>query len=255
MLQWEEPIDLRDDRVRRLFAEELVTQLRRVGAATVAEMCAADVALLRIPAEEEELDQVSEAARRMGWAELRDRPTETNQKEWAVSDLGLAVKRPPSLGLGQVVSRVIRFADPVRAGATAWLPIVAIVAGGIAAQQAQAVGSEATLDAIRIASISVLSVALGWGAVGEVYLVKAMRAFKRVGRTPFYVDACRFHSLARLVSVAVIDVLLLVVFGMVLFWVWPWLLLPVPPLAAVVAVNLLIWRFPAGSIWGRRPPR
>ena len=250
-MKWEEPIDLHDHRVRRLFAQELVTELRRVGAATIDEMREANTALLRIPAEKDELRQVSEVARRMGWVELRDRPTRAKQKEWAVSDLGLAIKRPASLSVAQVISRLLRFAEPVRTGVTAWLPIGAIVAGGIAAPQDS--GNEAAL-ATRIASIAVLAVTLVIGAVGEVYLVKAMQAFKRVQRIPFYAPARRFHSWPRLASVAAIDVLILVAFSLALFLVWPGVLVPLIPLPAIIAVNLLVWRIPADAVWRKRPP-
>jgi hypothetical protein len=252
--EWKKPLDLEDHRVRRVFAQELVIELRRVGAANIDEMCDANVSLLRIPAEEGELQQVSEAARRLGWIELRDRPTEEGQKEWSVSSLGLAVPRPPSLDVGQVVSRVLRFADPIRTGVTDWLPIVAIVAGAISAQQAESFGNEAALDAIRIASIAVLLATLVWGAIGEVYLVKAMHAFSRVKDSPFYAPARRFHSWPRLMSVAVIDILILVAFGMAVFLVWPGVLVSVIPLAIVIAANLWFWRIPAYAIWRKRPP-
>jgi hypothetical protein len=254
VLRWEEPIELRDDHVRRIFAQELVIELRRVGATDIDEMYEARVSLLRIPAEKRELAQVAEATRRMGWVELRDRPGKASEREWAVTELGSAVRRPASLQVLQVFSRVLHFAGPVRAGVTDWLPVLAIVAGAVAAQQVESLGSsEPTLVAIRVVSIAVLGAALVWGAIGEVHLLKAMAAFKRVQSEPGYGAARRFHWWPRLLSVIGFDALLLVVFGMALFLLWPALLLVAIPTFTFALAILLSWNLQAKQVWHRRP--
>ena len=58
--------------------------------------------------------------------------------EWGVTEAGFGVPPPESLQLSQVVARVLRLADPVRKGATDWLPLIAVVIGALAATEAGA---------------------------------------------------------------------------------------------------------------------
>ena len=64
-----EPIDLRPDAVRRLFAQELVTRMSRVGSATLCELEMLPLLLFKVPANAGELEQIAKVARRLGWLE------------------------------------------------------------------------------------------------------------------------------------------------------------------------------------------
>lgn len=254
MLQWESPLCLRDDRTRRLYSQELVSELLRVGAATRSEMRDANVSLLKVPAEGGELAQVLEVARRIGWVELRDRSVEEGvaEKEWALTDAGRATPPPESLRLSQVVARVLRFADPVRKRAADWLPLAALVAGAAAAARAEASHGDTTLLVIRLLSIAVLLAALARGGVGEVKLFRAAKAFSRLQKGGYYEPIKAFFSWERLVWVAAFDVAVLACFGLAIFLTW-WALFPAAVASLVYAVIEFRWRTPARAVARRRP--
>src|SRR4051794_24647674 len=105
------PFDVRDPRVRALFARQVTVSLRKTGAATVDQLYAQRFALLGVPMTLHELTQVLEIARRYGWIEQR---SPGYAPEWAVTDAGLLVTPPETLELSQVVGRILRIADPAR---------------------------------------------------------------------------------------------------------------------------------------------
>lgn len=256
VLPWKDPLDLEDDSTRQLLAREFAAELRRVGAATRQEMHAANLSLLRVPAEEAELIQLTELARRLGWVQLRDTGEKNDHRqEWVLTETGRAVRPPETLHLSQVVARVLRFADPVRKGAAEWLPLVAVAVGAVAAtQQAGTHNDDKTLIAVRVLSIAVLLVAVARGGIGERELVKAAKAFPRVQKVSFYEPIKAFHAWPRLVWVAIFDAAVLTAFGMAIFLTW-WGVVPAVVVAAFVFVLVQIhWRRPARDVARKRPP-
>jgi hypothetical protein len=254
---WKRPLDLQDDHVRRLFAKEFVMELRRVGAATTQEMRDADVSLLKVPAENDELAQVAEVTRRMGWVEPRQRTAEggSTEQEWALTETGLAVPPPASLELKQVFTRVLRFADPSRTrGAADWLPLAALVAGTVAATGAQQSGNKQTLIAIRALSIAVLFLALVGGLIGEAYLVRAAKAFRRLQKCGFYEPIKAFQSWRHLRWLAAFDAAVLTAFGLGIFLKWQWSLVALVVAVLVGIVIMHRFRRPWREVRRTRPP-
>ena len=158
-------IDLRSDVVRRLFAQELVSRMVVLGSATLDELLALPLLLFKVPPEPDELKEVADVARRLGWLEEPEEP----DGEWKLTDAGRGVQRPPSL-------RILSVANPVRTQAKDWLPLLAIVAGGLAT----AADDAATADVVRAASVTVLGGAIAWQFYGELHIVKAVGAWKRI---------------------------------------------------------------------------
>ena len=159
-----EPFALRRDRIRRLVGQEFVWRLAAIGSATREELRAFPLLLFKVPACPEEIDQVAEVARRLGWVEK----PEHDDGEWRLTEAGRAVPRPPSLAIGQVVTRILSVADPVRSRATDWLPLVALVAGVFTAGVAEA----STVDAVRWLASGVLVASILWQGYGEIQIIR-----------------------------------------------------------------------------------
>jgi len=195
-------------------------------------------------------------ARRNDWVELREPKTEgvKQRQEWAVTESGRLVRPPESLHLPQVVLRVLRVADPVRKGAADWLPLAALLLGGVAAagEKADTI-NETTANVARIIAICVLVYAVARGGVGERDLVKAARAFPRLQQDGYYEPLRRFHSWPRLAWVAVFDIAVLSAFGMAFFLVWPWVLVPIPVAVLIFVLVERKWRRPAREVARTRP--
>jgi hypothetical protein len=249
---WDAPLALQEAGTRQLFARELVSGLRAIGAATTAEMYDARLTLLKVPAERDELQQVIEAARRYGWVEPGAGP-DAATPQWAVTEAGQAVQPPESLEVHQVVTRVGRLAGPARRSAVDWLPLLAVIVGALAAtQEANDSSTSATLTSLRVASIAILALALLRGLVGELRILRAAVAFRRVQEDAFYRPVKAFFSPARLRWVAAFDLALLAAFGWAIFLSW-WAV--VPAAFAVVAYALVEhrWRIAARRVMWRRP--
>jgi hypothetical protein len=160
---------------RRLFAQEFTTQLRRIGSASLGQMeHDFHLTLFKIPASSEELRQVSDVARRFGWVQRPDRP---DDGEWSLTDAGSALNRPTSLATVLIVTRLFRAVNPVREQATSLLPYLALVAGGAAAFATDVT----TLTVVRIIVISVLAWAFAVQLAGEAQIIRAIKAWPRLG--------------------------------------------------------------------------
>jgi hypothetical protein len=251
---WKSPLNLQDHHVRRLFAKEFVTELRRVGNATRGDMRDANVSLLKVPAEIDELEQLVEVSRRMGWVERRERSWQGGtEQEWTLTDTGLAEAPPASLDLKQVFTRVLHSVDPSRTrGASDWVPLVALLAGIAAATQQS--GNQQTVIAIRVLSIATLSLALVRGMIGEWYLVRAAKAFPRIQECEFYRGIKVFQSWRHLRLVAIFDIAVLAAFGLGVFLVWLWCLVSLGVAAVVGSVIWVRLRGPWIELRRKRPP-
>lgn len=253
MLGWgNDRLDLTDDAVRQVFAQELVNQLRRVGTATLPEMLEANFAFMRVPADDDELERVLDVAHRLGWVEP---DAGGGAQRWAITQAGAKVPPPQTLHVAQVAARILQTADPVRQRAKDWLPIVAIVVGALAARQAETEdGGGDSLTAIRLLSIAVLVAALVRGGAGEWRLLKAMRAWRRIQNAPHYGAIVRFYSHRRLVFVTAFDALVVCALALALFLEW-WLAGAAALLALAVAACLeFVWRRPERKVRLTRPP-
>ena len=182
----------------------------------------------------------------MGWVELRERVTDEadGTSEWALTDAGLAVPPPDSLAVSQVVGRVVRYADPARKSATDWLPLAAVVLGAVAATREVEAGANDTLVAIRLISIAVLCYALLRGAVGEVDLIRAAKAFPRLQQGGGYAAIKAFYSWSRIAWVFTFDLAVLVAFALAIF-LSPWAALPAGLALLIYVVVEVRWRTPA----------
>lgn len=205
------PIDLTNTRDRRLFAEEFVTRLQPTGTATIAEMKELNLSLFMVPATPLELGQVAEAARRLGWVERPQNGTE-GSGEWRITERGFSVRRPPSLGIGQVIARIVNLADPVRKEATDWLPVLAVVAGAATATFPN--NSDAVGVLIRTLAIVVVAAALLRQGLGELDLIRATKRWPRLQASRFHAPVARFYNWPRFGFAIVFDITVLALFGL-----------------------------------------
>jgi hypothetical protein len=148
----------RDSRTRRIFAQEFVTQLKRLGSGSAEDLQADGIAFFSAKPTRTEIDDVGRIAQRYGWAEQED-------EVWSVTDAGAALPRPPSLGLGQVLTRVLQVANPVRTNAQDWIPRIALVAGATAG--AASIRNVNTRDVIRALALAVLAISIAVQFHGE----------------------------------------------------------------------------------------
>jgi hypothetical protein len=244
------PIDLSETHTRRLFAQEFVTQLGQSGSATIREMAELPISLFKVPADEGELKQVADIARRLSWI---DSPA-SQDGEWKVSDQGRSLSRPTSLAPGQFIARVLRVADPVRRQATDWIPLVAVVSGALTTTDL--VADATTLDAIRALSLAVLVVSLTQQVIGEIRIINATKSWGRLQRSAFYRPVARFYDWTRLVINLLFDGGALVLFGFVIYGTrlgWPiWTVGGAVLLILLISLQLH-WRRPLSQVQRRRP--
>jgi hypothetical protein len=231
------PIDLRRGTVRRLFAQELVAQMGSIGAATRGELLTLPVLLFKVPPGPDELDQVTEVARRLDWLEKGKAPDE----EWRVTESGRALRRPPSLAIPQVATRVLSVANPVRTQAKDWLPILALAAGTVTAGVARGVD---TADAVRALSAAVLLGAVLWQFYGELQIVQAIKSWPRVQQEAACRPLKRLYSRPRLVVTAIMDATLIGAFTLVIFGAWRIGLATLAIAALAGIVHLRRWTVP-----------
>ena len=243
------PIDLRRGTVRRLFAQELVSQMSSIGSATRGELLALPVLLFKVPPEPGELDQVTEVARRLDWLEKAG-------DEWRVTESGRALRRPPSLAIQQVATRVLSVANPVRTQAKDWLPILALAAGTVTAGVVRGID---TADAVRALSAAVLFGAVVWQFYGELQIVQTIKSWPRVQREDECQPLKRLYSTPRLVVTAIMDAAVIGAFALVIFGAWEIGLAIVAIAALAGIVHLRLWTIPAAVMVYRfsrhEPPR
>jgi hypothetical protein len=166
------PLDLTDVHRRRLFAQEFTTRLQTLGSASLQQMeCEFGLVLFKIPASGEELRQVADVARRLGWVQA---PEGGVDGEWSLTDSGRSLARPTSLATVQVAARIARTANPIREQAGSWLPILALVAGGLAASDVT------TLTAVRILAIALLAWTFAIQAIGEARIVACVKHWPKL---------------------------------------------------------------------------
>lgn len=210
----------------RLFGQELTTQLRRIGSASVGEMRDSGLRLFKIRATAEELEHAANLARRHGWVQ----PPATPGGEWTLTDRGTALPRPTTLATPQIAARLSSVAKPVRDQATDWLPIIALVAGGVAA----AATDVKTVTAVRVIAIAVLVWSLGIQFAGEWKIVRAVQAWERLDRTrEEHAAVLDFYGTWRMVLNAGFLIATVTAFGLGIFGQWT-------PFAAAVALMLLL---------------
>lgn len=243
MSTWEVPdkIDLRSDVVRRLFAQELVSRISVLGSATLDELLALPVLLFKVPPTRDELEQIADVARRLGWLEA----PELSGGEWKLTDAGREVRRPPSLAAYQVVTRILSVANPVRTQAKDWLPVLAIVAGGLAATATDA----ATANAVRALSVIVLGAAVAWQFYGETHIVRAVASWKRIQDDQRYAPATALYRPPRLTATVVFDLALIALFAFAIFTLpATWIVTAGVVAAATGCLHLLRWTLPAARM-------
>jgi hypothetical protein len=240
MSTWELPgkIDLRSDVVRRLFAQELVSRMVVLGSATLDELLALPLLLFKVPPTRDELEHVADVARRLGWLE----PPKRTDGEWKMTDAGRAVRRPPSLAAYQVVTRILIVANPVRTHGKDWLPLLAIVAGGLATTAKDT----ATANVVRALSVTVLAGAVAWQFHGEAQIVRAVSAWKRIQDDERYAPATALYRPARLTVTVLFDLALISLFAFAIFALEaPWIVFAGVVATAAGCVHLLRWTLPA----------
>ena len=170
--------------------------------------------MFKVPATGAELRQLTEIARRLAWLEA----PEARDGEWSLSDAGRALRRPPSLAIVQVVSRVLSIANPVRTQAKDWLPLLAVVAGAVAGGVAGgSLGDLTTADVVRALSITVLAGSILWQFYGEVQIVRAMRRWNPKRPLPGCEPAVALYRPPRLGWAIVLDLATVTAFGLLVF--------------------------------------
>jgi hypothetical protein len=163
-----------DARLRRLFAQEFTTQLRRVGAASVEDLVATfHLRLFKIDASRAELLEAAGDARRFGWVQA---PPNLETGEWSVTDTGAALPRPTSLATPQIATRLARAASPVREQATTLLPYVALVAGGVTALASDVT----TATVVRVIAVAVLIWTFTVQLAGERQIITAVQSWPKL---------------------------------------------------------------------------
>jgi len=240
---WQIPgkIDLRSDVVRRLFAQELVSRIVVLGSATLDELLALPLLLFKVPPMRDELEQIADVARRLGWLEAPEQPG----GEWKLTDAGRAVRRPPSLAAYQVVTRILSVANPVRTHAQDWLPLLAIVAGGLATTATDAT----TANVVRALSVIVLGGAVAWQFYGEAQIVRAVGAWKRIQDDQRYAPATALYRPARLTVTLLFDLALIALFAFAIFTLEAeWIVTAGVVAAAAGCLHLLRWTLPAARM-------
>lgn len=206
------PVDGAD--TARLFGQELTTQLRRIGSASVAEMHDSGLRLFKIRATVEELEHAANLARRHGWLEPPAKPA----GEWTLTERGASLPRPTTLATPQIAARLSSVAKPVRDQATDWLPIIALVAGGVAA----AATDVKTVTAVRVIAIAVLVWSLGIQFAGELKIVRALQAWDRLDRTrEEHAAVLDFYGFRRMWLNAGFLAAAVAAFGLGIFGQWP----------------------------------
>lgn len=223
-----------------------------IGSATRAELLALPLLVFKVAPEPGELDQLTEIARRLGWLEKVDSPRE----EWRLTESGRAVRRPPSLAIPQVATRILSVANPVRTQAKDWLPLIALGVGAVAG----AAQGLTTAEAVRGTSVAVLLGAVSWQFYGELQIVWAIRGWSRVQGDPACKPLTALYSKPRLVVAAVLDAAAIVLFALLIFGQC---LLGLPVLALAILVpaaglwHLHHWTIPAALMaweFAGRPP-
>jgi hypothetical protein len=241
------PIDLRRGTVRRLFAQELVSQMSSIGSATRGELLALPVLLFKVPPKPDELDQVTEVARRLGWLEKTG-------EEWAVTESGRALRRPPSLAIPQVATRVLSVANPVRTQAKDWLPVLALAAGTVTAGVVRGID---TADAVRALSVAILAGAVAWQFVGELQIVQAIRSWPGVQEERVCRPLKWLYSKTRLFVTVILDAAVIGAFTFLIFEEWETGAWSAGIAAVAGIVHLCVWTVPAARMvygFSRREP-
>ena len=231
------PIDVRDETVRRVFGQELVTRMARVGSATLDELAALPLLLFKVPAKRDELGQIAQVARRLGWLE----PPADDTGEWKLTDAGRAVRPPPTLAATQVVTRIFSLANPVRAQAKDWVPLLAVAAGAAATATKD---TGATADIVRVLAIAVLAGSIAWQFYGELQLARAVRAWARIHGQAKLAPATSLYRAPRLMLAVVFDLALLATFGLAIFGAAAWWVAAALACAGGI-VHLFAWTLPA----------
>ena len=219
------PIDTADR--ARLFGQELTTQLRHIGSASLREMADSGLRLFKIRATGEELEQAAHLARRRGWLE----PPGEAGGEWTLTDRGASLPRPTTLATPQIAARLSSVAKPVRDQATDWLPIIALVAGSVAAAATEVT----TLTAVRVIAIAVLVWSLAIQYAGELKIVRAVQAWSRLDpeRDDEHAAVLDFYGFRRMKINAGFLAAAVTAFGLGIFGQWT-------PFAAAVALMVLL---------------
>jgi hypothetical protein len=240
---WEVPdkIDLRSDVVRRLFAQELAARMVVLGSATLDELLALPLLLFKVKPKPDELERIADVARRLGWLE----PPEQPGGEWRLTDAGRAVRRPPSLAAYQVVTRILSVANPVRTQAKDWVPLLAIVAGGLATTATDA----SAANVVRALAVIVLGGAVAWQFYGELHIVRAVGAWKRIQGDQRYAPATALYRPLRLTVTVLFDLALIALFAFAIFALDAGWIVTAGVVAAVLGgLHLVCWTLPAARM-------
>ena len=105
-------IDDDDSRTRRLFGQEFVTQLKRIGAGNAKHLYDDGMSFFACrPRDQGTIDYIGNMAQRYGWATQTD-------GVWTVTETGNSLTPPPSLAVRDVLTRMFRLAEPMRTNAT-----------------------------------------------------------------------------------------------------------------------------------------
>jgi hypothetical protein len=131
--------------------------------------------LFKIHASEEELRDVAGVAKRYGWVAEPD----DAGGEWSLTESGARLPQPTSLATAQVVGRIAHVANPVREQAATFLPLIALVAGGVAAVAADVT----TLTVVRVIAIVVLAYVFAVQLAGEAAIIEAVKLWPRLSQS------------------------------------------------------------------------
>ena len=219
-----------DSRTRRLFAQEFVTQLKRIGSGSAKQLYDDGISFFCCdPQDQGAIDYIGKMAQRYGWAQQTD-------GVWTVTETGNKLTPPPSLAVHQVLTRIFSLADPVKTEAKDWVPLIAIVIGATAS--ATAIKGFGTLDVIRVLALAVLIVSVAIQLWGEYRIV---RAFNQWRNPPSWMKRDKpikddYYSWQRLAVNALFDLAVIAAFGLLIFWQ------PIPcPKATIGAISIPPW--------------
>jgi hypothetical protein len=161
--------------IRRVLVQEFMGGLHELGgASTVAQMLDGRLQIYRVPADEEDLEELAEMSRRLGYVEKKRK--DDGEDEWAPTARGFDVGRPSSLDPTLIVGSVVRIAGGTRKQVSDWFPAGAAAIGALAT-----IGRDPTTQNvwIRWLSVILLSLVLLKHVWDEVLLHLGARSWRR----------------------------------------------------------------------------
>ena len=141
------------------------------GASTVPQMLAGRLRIYHVPADEDDLDELAEMSRRLGYVEKKQK--DNAEDEWAPTARGFEVGRPSSLDPTLVLGSLARMAGGTRKQVSDWFPVGAAAIGALAT-----IGSDPSRW-ISWLSVAVLGVVILKHAWDEVLLHLGARTWRR----------------------------------------------------------------------------